>query len=157
LLQRTPCLQLDEVERQEADDVEDEAARADVAPGETAEVADDQAALEVPGPRLDDDVGDVDEVGDGVGGEPERLDADGQLAERLARDARPQVVQHGGRQRRHPAEHEPAVRRHDVRPASTDPGRRRRRRRRRRPRLAARARRRQRLRAVAAGVAPTHL
>ena len=106
--------QLEEVQRQEAGGVQSEIARADVAAGQAAEVVDDQAALEVAGSSLDGDVRHVDEVGQRVGDEPQRLDAGSQLRERLARDARPQIVQHGGRESRHPAEHEPSVRRDDV-------------------------------------------
>jgi len=76
---------------------------------QSAKVVDNESALEVASPRLYADVYDVDEVSQGIGSKPQRFDAVMQLGERLARDARPQIVQYGGRQRCHPAEHESSI------------------------------------------------
>lgn len=107
-------VELDEVERQQRDDVQHETTRARVAQRQSAQVVNDQAALEVPGPGLDRDVDDIDEVGQSVGGEPQWLDSMSQLRESLARDARPEIIEYSGSECCHPAEHEMSVGRDDV-------------------------------------------
>ena len=107
---------LDEVERQQRDQVDDEALRVDVVPDELASLVDDEPLLEVPGPHLHADVGEVHEVGDRVQREPRRLVALTDLGERLARDARPQVVEHADRDAEQPVEEQVALRFDDEQP-----------------------------------------
>ena len=101
---------LDEVERQQRDQVDDEALRVDVVPDELASLVDHEPLIEVPGPHLHADVGEVHEVGDRVQREPRRLVALTDLGERLARDARPQVVEHADRDAEQPADEHVALR-----------------------------------------------
>lgn len=106
---------LQQLQRQQGDQVEDERSGLDVVQGQLFGVVDDEALLQVAGAELDDDVDQEDQVGQIVARHPERLGQPLKFGKTLPDDERPQIVEHANRNREQPVKVKVFVRINDRR------------------------------------------